>query len=129
MFKLILPKEADPRYIPRVSPHDDDMTDQDWNVAYGPVEIEGIDINVWNSNVYGSGPARGVVITGYAMSRDEDGFWDTATLQEPLFSADTNLDPEDWDDDWFGMSDDNTPVDVPSDVRYIVDNILKELSA
>ncbi len=93
-------------------------------------EAEGIDVNVWNSDLYGSGPARGIVITGYAMSKDAvTGFWTThSTFSAPLFSADTNLPVDEWDDAWYGYSEDNTPTDVPYDVNQIVNNILKEIS-
>jgi hypothetical protein len=127
MFNLILPKEADPRYIARVSEHDDDMSDEDWNISYGPVEIEGIDINVWNSNLYGSGPKRGIVLTAYPMSRDENGLWDTDT-DKILFTADTGFSADEYEDEWFGLSEDTTPGEMPYEVLTLVNSIIKEIS-
>lgn len=93
-----------------------------------PIEVEGIDINVWNSNLYGSGPARGIVLTGYPMFKDENGLWDTNT-DVILFTADTNFDPNDYEDEWFGFSEDTTPGDMPLEVLNLVNAILKEVSA
>jgi len=90
-------------------------------------EVEALDINVWNAASYGDGSRSGVVITAYPMYTDEDGFWSTDTSAH-VFTADTNLDPGDWDDDWFGYSEDNTPAEFPIEVRHIVENVLKEIS-
>ena len=43
-------------------------------------------------------------------------------------SVDINLDPDVWDDDWFGYSEDTTPGEFPADVRRIVENVLKEIT-
>jgi len=92
------------------------------------LQVEGIDLNVWDSNLYGSGPARGIVVTGYPMFKDENGLWDTDT-DVILFSADTNFNPEEWDEDaWYGLSEDTAPGEVPNEVMTLVNNILKELS-
>lgn len=90
-------------------------------------EVEGIDINVWNSNLYGNGPARGIVCTGYPMAKDADGDWVTDD-QTILFSAETNFDVSEYEDEWYGFSDDNTPADVPFEVNTLVNNILAEVS-
>lgn len=91
-------------------------------------EVEGIDIDVWDANVLGNGEKKGIVVTGYPMYRDADGLWDTNT-SITLFSAETNLNPEDHDESaWYGLSDDTVPGDIPGDVLDIVTNILKEIS-
>ena len=90
-------------------------------------EVEALDINVWNADAYGDGEHTGVVVTAYPMMKNEEGHWDTAT-DLPIFTASTNLDPEDWDDDWFGYTDDTAPGEFPGDVRRIVENVLKEIT-
>lgn len=37
-----LGKKNDPRYVPGVSEHDDDMTDEEWFWAMGPIPQEGL---------------------------------------------------------------------------------------
>lgn len=92
------------------------------------IETEGIDIDVWNADVLGNGERSGIIVTGYPMSRDADGLWDTNT-NIILFSAETNLDPEEWDESsWYGLSDETAPGEVPWEVMNIVNNILKEIS-
>lgn len=93
----------------------------------GVIEAQGIDINVWNTNLYGSGPAEGIRVTGYAMSKDAEGYWDTDT-ETILFSATTSFDPDEYEDEWFGLSEDTTPGDMPYEVLTLVNSILKEVS-
>lgn len=90
-------------------------------------EVEALDINVWNADNYGDGTRSGVIVTAYPMTKDEEGFWDTNTRVH-VFTVDTNLDPEDWDDDWFGYSDETAPGEFPADVLRIVENVLKEVT-
>lgn len=90
-------------------------------------EVDALDINVWNANMYGDGEKSGVVVTAYPMMKTEEGHWDTVT-DLVVFSAETDLDEEDWEDDWFGLSDDTGPADFPAEVRRIVDNVLKEIT-
>lgn len=90
-------------------------------------EVEALDVNVWNADIYGDGTKSGVVITAYPMAKDADRFWDTDTSVY-VFTVTTNLDPDDWDDDWFGYSDDTGPADFPADVLRIVENVLKEIT-
>lgn len=88
-------------------------------------EVEALDINVWNADRYGDSEREGVIITVYPMTM-QDGFWDTAT-DLIVFSTSTDLDPDDWDDDWFGYSDDTAPGEIPEDVRQIVERILEKI--
>lgn len=89
-------------------------------------EVDALDINVWNADRYGDGEHSGVSVTAYPMMRNGE-YWDTAT-NLPIFTASTNLDPEDWEDDWFGYSEDTAPGEFPAEVRRIVENVLKEIS-
>lgn len=90
-------------------------------------ETEALDINVWNADLYGDDDHTGVVVTAYPMNKTEDGYWDTA-LDLIVFSIPTDLDPDDWDDDWFGYSDDTAPGEFPGDVRSIVEGTLKKIT-
>lgn len=90
-------------------------------------EVEALDINVWDADVHGDGEHEGVVVTAYPMEKDAEGVW--YTHQDLIvFSAETYLDPDDWDDDWFSYSDDIAPGEFPAEVRRIVENVLKEIS-
>ena len=89
-------------------------------------EVEGLDLNVWDTGAYGSGPDTGIRLTAYPMFRREGGLWDTNT-EVILFRADTNFDRANYDDEWYGYSDDMTPGDMPSEVLDLVNRILKEI--
>ncbi|UVG35068.1 hypothetical protein SEA_CECE_319 [Microbacterium phage Cece] len=81
---------------------------------------DGIDVNVWDSTVYGDGTDRGIVVTAYRMLTDEDGFTDT-DMNAVVLSIDTDLPRELWgDDDWFGFSDDTAPGDFPHQILAIL---------
>ena len=76
----------------------------------------GIDVNVWNSAVYGDHPFKGIVITAYPMTLTADGYQDTNT-SEVLVSIDTPLSQEEWgEDEWYGLTDDTAPGDVPGEI-------------
>jgi len=91
-------------------------------------EVEGIDVNVWDTGVYGSGPDVGMKLTGYPMFKDENGLWDTLS-GVILFSVETDFDRERHDEDaWYGWSGDMTPGDMPAEVRVMVDSIVRELT-
>ena len=88
----------------------------------------GIDVNVWNSTLYGNRPFKGVVVSIYKMHLTPDGFNDTDTINGSLLSIDTDLDPEVWDDDWFGFNADTAPGDFPGDVFRFIKPFIEEIS-
>jgi len=94
---------------------------------HGVIEAQGIDINVWDTSLYGSGPHEGIRVTGYPMRKDAQGYWETNT-DVILFSATTNFDTENYHDEWYGLSEDTTPGDMPYEVLTLVNSILKEIS-
>ena len=91
-------------------------------------EVEALDINVWNADMYGDGEHSGVVVTAYPMEKLENGNWHTHQ-DLIVFSASTDLDPDVWgDDEWYSLSDDTAPGEFPHEVGRIVENVLKEIS-
>lgn len=83
---------------------------------------EGIDINVWYDE-----DAEGIRLTAYPMSKSEKtGYWDTDT-QSVLFWAVTDFESDRFDDDWYGLSEDTLPNEIPADVLELVNRILAEV--
>lgn len=91
-------------------------------------ENTGIDLNVWNATLYGDRPVKCVAITGYLMTRNQvTGYWETDT-DKILFSIDTTLPTDQWDDHWYGISADTLPHELPPEVLELVRPYLKEPS-
>ena len=86
------------------------------------VNCEDIDINVYLDADTGR-----VHLSAYPAFIDADGSMNT-DIFTGLFSAETNLDPEDYttDGEWYGWVD-AMPGQIPGDVVRIVSNILKEV--
>jgi hypothetical protein len=89
----------------------------------GVIEAQGIDINVWLTDEEDENST--VRLTAYPMRKGADGYWDTDT-QTILFSADTNF--SGYYDEWYGLSEDTTPGDMPYEVLTLTNAILKEVS-
>lgn len=85
-------------------------------------ECEGLDINVWLDE-----EGNRVNLTAYKMEKDENDLWRTNT-NVCLFWANTNFSAEDYADEWYGYSDDTVPGDMPTEVRDLVNQIVKEVS-
>ena len=81
-------------------------------------EVEGLDINVWLDE--GSGKVN---ITAYEVFTREDGYLDTNT-HVTLFSAETDLSPDDYADEWYGWG---SGVYVPDEVLRLVRHILSDV--
>lgn len=82
---------------------------------------EGIDINVFHDEETGRPH-----LTGYPMSKDADGYWDTNT-QSVLFWATTDFDPDKYYDEWYGYEDGMAPGETPGEIVRLVSNILREV--
>lgn len=81
----------------------------------------GIDVNVWDSGLYGSRGYDGIVISVYRMSVDADGFNITDTTHGSILSINTDLPQDEWgEDDWFGLSDDTAPGDFPAKIYALL---------
>jgi len=87
----------------------------------------GIDVNVWDSAIYGDRPFKGIVISVYKMHLTPDGFNDTDTINGGLVSIDTNLPQDEWgEDDWFGFSADTAPGEFPSEIMRFIAPFIEE---
>jgi hypothetical protein len=82
---------------------------------------EGIDINVWYDE-----ETEGIRLTAYKMYRMEDGLWDTNT-DVVLFWAVTDFESDQFDDEWYGLSEDTLPHEIPADVLDLVNRVLAEV--
>jgi len=82
---------------------------------------EGIDINVWYDE-----ETESIRLTGYKMYRGDDDLWRTNT-NVILFWAVTDFESDRFDDDWYGLSEDTLPHEIPADVLDLVNRILAEL--
>ena len=90
----------------------------------------GIDVNVWDSAVYGDRPFKGIVVSIYKMGVDANGFNTTETLNGSLLSIDTNLPQDEWgDDEWYGFTADTAPGEFPGEVMRFIAPFIEEVSA
>jgi hypothetical protein len=82
---------------------------------------EGIDLNLWYND-----QTDAVELVGYPMDKNARGLWDTNT-QSVVFWAKTDFDTEDYYDEWYGLSADTLPHEIPADVLDLVNRILAEI--
>lgn len=80
------------------------------------VQVEGIDVNIMGTAFTDRPHAK---IAVYAMRKNDDGCWVTDTYR-PIVTIETDLDAEDYYDEWYGFSADTAPGDFPGEVlRFI----------
>ena len=98
------------------------------NLETGPVEVEGLDVDVWYAEDFEGLPPH-VHVTIYPMWRNKNDLWDTDT-GTVLHSEATDWPVEEWgESDWFGISDDNAPGEMPGQVLDLVNRFLREKGA